>query len=100
MHVSAVELAVLALASFRVTRLIVTDTFWANTRARLLVWLDRHGPIGQKAAELLSCSWCTGVWVSGGLYAAWRAGVPAAEHLVLVAAVAGGQTIATAVTSR
>jgi hypothetical protein len=51
----------LSLASFRVTRLITTDDITQPLRDRLPDnWL----------AELLSCSWCCGVWVTAVLFAA------------------------------
>lgn len=63
--------AVAGLAAFRLTRLIVVDTIWESTRRKLTDWLKARDALwGDKMAELIGCSHCTGVWVSAGVYAA------------------------------
>ena len=66
----------LALACYRVTRLVTTDKiterFFDKIRFGLeRRWYAKHGPVGSdthfnsKLAFLLSCPWCLGFWVSG-----------------------------------
>ncbi len=102
--------AVLALASYRVTRLVVHDEvlgqFPDDGRPRgtglralfdRLVWTDDgddRGPARGWVGRLMTCSFCVGVWVSLGLVCAWLGLWPhelGVEGWVVVAAVAGGQ---------
>ncbi|HYF94059.1 MAG TPA: DUF1360 domain-containing protein [Symbiobacteriaceae bacterium] len=79
------DLAVLMLASYRLTHLIVFDSIMEPVRHRL----EPVPFIG----ELIGCYWCAGVWVSGalvGLHLIWPAG---SRPLLLLLAVAGGQAI-------
>lgn len=66
----------LALACYRVTRLVTTDKitepFFDKIRFGLeRRWYAKHGPEGSdthfnsKLAFLLSCPWCLGFWISG-----------------------------------
>jgi len=58
------------LATFRVTRLIIEDTFppIGVPRAKLLDFWDKHwGALGRSLAYLFTCPWCMSVWVGGGL---------------------------------
>jgi hypothetical protein len=92
---------VLALAAFRLTRLAGWDDITASLRARAtgltdaeynawaaLIWewqqegrdpwenVSPAPPVGRfrfKLAQLVRCPWCVGFWVSGLVYAAWRA---------------------------
>jgi hypothetical protein len=50
---------IVALAAYRITRLIVTDAILDAPRN----WLFTHSPT--KIAELLDCPHCVGVWVGG-----------------------------------
>lgn len=84
---SARDLAVDALAVFRLTRLAVEDEITADARSR---WFERHDPGTTKLGYLLTCPWCTGFWVSAAAVAArslapglWE---PAAKVLALSAA--------------
>lgn len=52
-------MALVALAAFRVTRLLQLDTILETPRNR---FLDKHA--GDRWGELLSCPWCLGWWVS------------------------------------
>lgn len=66
----------LALACYRVTRLVTTDKIteplfdWLRFGLERR-WYAKHGPVGSdthfnsKLAFLLSCPWCLGFWVSG-----------------------------------
>lgn len=81
MH-DAVLFAVLALACYRITRLVTTDKItepiFEPLRQRLeLAWQRKHYPDyvpdairdsetwNSKLAFMLSCPWCLGFWVSG-----------------------------------
>jgi hypothetical protein len=78
------DVVVDALAAARVTRLVTTDTFPPIRMAR--EWFldkvdpgkvrDVNGAEPPALAELITCNWCTGVWVAFGVVAARRA-VPA-----------------------
>lgn len=92
----AAELPPLALAAFRLTRLAVVDSLLDGPRERLHGWLaDKPG--GPKIIQGLSCTWCTGAWISAATYTAWtltdpaRRRRPLAHHLISAAAVAGAQ---------
>lgn len=67
--------AFLGPASFRVTRFIVADSLIEGTRERFLTWLlaPKKLPLWRdKLAELFTCYWCVGVWVSfGAVLLAW-----------------------------
>lgn len=80
-------LVVLALATFRLTRLIVADLILEGIRARVLGWCYRPrvvhvggrrvaagpGLLRGRLGDLLSCRWCAGWWISGVVLAAWSA---------------------------
>lgn len=56
-----VELIVLALAVFRVTRLVTTD--YITEPIRNFIW-KRFPPESTKTGYLFTCDWCTSIWVS------------------------------------
>ncbi|MBY0120999.1 DUF1360 domain-containing protein [Bacillus sp. S/N-304-OC-R1] len=78
MELSFMELLVLALASFRLTRLIVYDKITEKIRSPFFDELEEENDDGEKEVylipkkggirgfigELLSCYWCTGIWTS------------------------------------
>ena len=51
---------VLALAAFRVTRLVVEDA----VTERLREWVWRRVPPSRGIGYMITCYWCTGFWVS------------------------------------
>lgn len=57
---SALDLAVLALAAYRLTRLVTTDTLLEPLRER---WWRRFPPSTQPG-YLITCDWCTSMWIS------------------------------------
>ena len=78
-------LAVLALASYRLTRLVVEDTLVEAQR----MWVLRHlaprpkmrpggtlveqkAVVRRKVAEDLQCSFCVGVWITATVAAWWH----------------------------
>jgi hypothetical protein len=98
---------VVALAAYRITRLIVLDSLLGEypdaehprgTGYRR--WLDRfayqEGGANRSAfrgwlGDLLTCTWCTGVWVSAAAWAAWVWGADWVRDIEMVAAIAGVQ---------
>lgn len=72
------ELALLALAAFRVFRLIAEDDILDRPRSWALRYGDwREGqalPVGYRAkwAEFLTCPWCAGFWISLAWWGAWQ----------------------------
>jgi hypothetical protein len=109
--VSALAYVIVALATYRLARVIASDTISATLRGRLyrFAWDDENPEVvtvdGEevfvptaRAAwrtylyELLTCPVCAGVWVAAGVYSAWRWWDTEAVHAVIVvAAVAGLQ---------
>jgi fatty acid desaturase len=57
-------LVVYALAVSRLTGLIVADEITRPVRDGLLSRLDERRASHRSLATLISCSWCTGLWVS------------------------------------
>lgn len=51
---------ILALAAFRVTRVITTDTIFESVRER--IW--KKFPSSKGFGYLITCDWCTGFYVS------------------------------------
>lgn len=94
------DVLLVGLASYRVTRLVVADTIWQPTRNRLLAWLERgrrrsvRGWLGAKAAEALSCPFCAGVWITAGVALAWVYGGSAGRWFVWAAAACAVQALA------
>lgn len=110
-------LAVGALASYRVTRLVVLDTLWEGWRDRLMRWcFDSEGQYRLvdpprwggartiwaltiargKLGDLLHCPFCFGVWASAGVVVGeWALGwLPGGRWFPLwIAAVSGGQAL-------
>ena len=83
-----IQVAFDALASYRVTRLLVSDGIANRPRDALTARLERRGH--RKLVELIECPWCTGFWVAAGVVAARRlaprAWDPLAEVLAYSAA--------------
>ncbi len=65
------DLLVDALASYRVTRLLVSDGIVDRQRHAIVDRLRRRGH--RKLVELSECPWCIGFWVACGVVAARRA---------------------------
>jgi hypothetical protein len=59
-----------ALASYRLTRLLVSDGIIDRPRGALMERLRRRER--HKLVELIECPWCTGFWVALGVVAARR----------------------------
>ena len=101
------QFIIFALASFRLTRLIVHDKitqFIRNPFHKEIEETDENGNTeiyieikgkGVRAwiGELLSCYWCTGVWCSAFLYGIWLIWPSSAEPLLIILAIAGAAGI-------
>lgn len=66
---NGLELVVDALATYRLTRLIVEDEIAAPVRNR--VW-EQFDPADSKVGYLLTCPWCVSIWVGAAVVAARR----------------------------
>ena len=61
---------ILGLASFRVTRFLVVDDLLEPGRSKFHSMLERRsGLLWAKLYDLVSCTWCVGVYVSFAIYA-------------------------------
>lgn len=65
-----IEFVVDALATFRLSRLVVQDTILDEPRARLLVALERDGH--DKLAYLVGCPWCVSPYLAAAVVCARR----------------------------
>jgi len=66
------EFALLALAAFRLWRLIGDDGVLDRPRNWLLAQIDaRFDNRGDKLDYFITCPWCAGAWVSLGVYIGW-----------------------------
>lgn len=96
---AALALVIVALASYRLTRIVTADslTYEFRQRAYRWAWSDEGEAPTPRAAwrtyayELTTCSFCLGVWVSAGAYAAWRWGPEWGRTGLVIAAIAGAQ---------
>ncbi|MCS0672547.1 DUF1360 domain-containing protein [Cytobacillus firmus] len=103
MDISPMELLIFALASFRLTRLIVFDKITEFLRKPFLeeveekdengeievYWVVKEGRVRGFFGELLSCYWCTGVWSTLFLYVSYYFYASLAAPVLMIFAVAG-----------
>ncbi|WP_026583736.1 DUF1360 domain-containing protein [Bacillus sp. J33] len=103
MDITPMELLILSLASFRLTRLIVYDKITEFIRRPFFEEVEEKGENGETEiylvikqgrirgffGELLSCYWCTGVWSAALLYASYLFLGEWAVPLLLILTVAG-----------
>ncbi len=64
-----ISLALAALATARITRLITTDTVTASVRAAVVQRLGAES----KLAYLVHCDWCVSIYVGTATATAWQA---------------------------
>lgn len=96
--ISPAELALLALAAYRGTQLVVHDSILDTARRRVDAWHQRKPESGIRGAvvTLISCVYCSGWWIAGALLATWLLVTgemrqePLLVHLVEWLGVAGG----------
>lgn len=88
-------IAFLSLVSYRVTRFVVIDTIWEDTRRKLHIKVLGYQPRRwrDKLHELLTCPYCISVWIAAGtvIVADWFASVPL--PVLSVPAVAAGTVV-------
>ena len=103
MNIDLLSFTILALASFRLTRLIVFDKITEFLRDPFfdeieeenedgtmeVYYLPKETPIKKFIGELLSCYWCTGVWVSAAMVIGYLLLPVVFVPIILVLAVAG-----------
>ncbi|MEU6928956.1 DUF1360 domain-containing protein [Streptomyces sp. NPDC046374] len=95
------ELALLALAGYRSTQLVVHDSILDTPRQRLDAWQQRRpqSAFREQVVTLISCVYCTGWWVAGALLLTWLlvtgtwAGTPVLVHGLEWLAVAGAAVL-------
>ena len=59
------EFTILALATYRITRLITRDVITESIRNR--VW-KKYPPESSKLGYLFTCEWCMSIWTASLLY--------------------------------
>lgn len=103
MNLNWLDLFLLILASFRLTRLIVFDTITVFIRRPFLEIREEVLPDGTTTSylqikgtgirrffgELLSCYWCTGFWCSLFIVNIYQGALFFAKPLIIVFAIAG-----------
>ena len=103
MDLTFLELTVLGLASFRLTRLMVFDKITGFIRNAFMKEIEETDEKGEKAiylvpkggpvrgfiGELLSCYWCTGVWSSIILYLLYVTVAVIAVPIIVILAISG-----------
>ena len=99
--ISPAELALLALAGYRATQLVVHDSILDPARTRVDTWQQQRPQSAYREAvvTLISCVYCAGWWLSGALLATWLLvtgrwdTAPVLVHGVEWLAVAGGAAL-------
>jgi len=69
------QLLVDAAASYRLTRLALSDSILETPRNAALRWTEQPGRaahLRSRLGELLECYWCAGLWISAAVVAARR----------------------------
>lgn len=103
MNISFIELIIISLASFRLTRLIVFDKITEFLRSPFfeeeieinesgeeeVYYVPKKGFVVGFIGELLSCHWCTGVWSSIAVCILYYFFPNYATPILLILAVAG-----------
>ncbi|MFS8630974.1 MAG: DUF1360 domain-containing protein [Bacillales bacterium] len=112
MEITWIEFFMFSLASFRLTRLIVFDKITEFLRAPFLqeevivnedgekevYYVPKKGVIRNFIGELISCTWCTGIWASAALYLCYLFYPAFAAPVIVILAIAGSaQVVETAV---
>ncbi|WP_273122501.1 DUF1360 domain-containing protein [Metabacillus sp. HB246100] len=111
---SWLELMLIGLASFRLTRLIVFDKITTFLRAPFHKEVEEVNEAGEVEifieikgtgvrswiGELLSCYWCTGVWCAAFLYGMDQVFPFIGEPFVMILAIAGFAGIIEAVVGK
>ncbi|OAB35260.1 sporulation protein [Paenibacillus macquariensis subsp. defensor] len=102
-NITWIDLLILVLASYRLTRLIVYDeitaflrrpflneTYHVNELGKLVAIVEeKGGSVGTFFRHLLTCHWCVGMWSSAAVVATYLLAPSFAFPFLLVLAVAG-----------
>lgn len=94
---------IFGLATFRITRLLVFDQIMHPLRKLFMDEMEikdelgntniyvkpKKGIIKNFIGELLSCYWCTGIWISLIIFIGYRLCKPITEVVIIIFAVAG-----------
>lgn len=83
---TALQLLILILGVFRITRLIIEDTILEPVRERTVFRLDPRS----KVRELLDCPWCLGFWLSMLAVISWAADPTVTGWVLLPFAISAG----------
>lgn len=67
------EFALLALAAFRVWKLVADDVIFDPLRDRILDLFESNPKRASSLAGFLVCGWCLGFWVAVAWWLAWLA---------------------------
>jgi hypothetical protein len=81
-HVRGADLALLGIATHKITRIVTKDWVTAPLRAPFTTYRESAGSgevreksrgtgLRRAVGDLLTCEYCTGPWVAGALVAAW-----------------------------
>jgi len=103
MMIDGFSFILLALAAFRLTRLLVYDQITAFIRRPFHREVEETEPDGSVVTyieikgkglrswigELLSCYWCTGIWCAAFLIGIWYLWPTVAEIGIIIFAIAG-----------
>jgi hypothetical protein len=101
------ELVILVLATFRLTRLIVYDKISEFIRSPFLLTVEEMSPDGKLEeyievkgtgirswiGELLSCHWCTGFWCATIVYTLYELFPLFSKPLIIILAISGCASI-------
>lgn len=92
-ELTPMDFVIIALAAFRLTRLVVGDKILAFARGWFFDLKDGQtikpvGGVRRTIAELIECPWCVGLWAALISLVLYLAG-PFAHFLVLVLALSG-----------
>ncbi|MFF2964240.1 DUF1360 domain-containing protein [Streptomyces sp. NPDC057963] len=99
--ITLLVLAVLAVAAYRATQLVVHDTLLDLVRDRVHAWHAARPASALRTGviTLISCTYCAGWWLSGAILATYLFATgswdtaPALVHGIEWFAVAGGQAL-------
>jgi hypothetical protein len=108
------QLIIMGLAVFRITHLIVYDKITEFLRAPFFDEQEEMDENGEQViflvpktegmkgwiGELLSCHWCTGIWVAAGSYFLYSIAPGVASPLISIMAIAGLASLLEAVVQR
>jgi hypothetical protein len=103
MKITLLNLLLLSLASFRLTRLLIFDKITEFIRAPFFDEISEENAVGEIEVyylpkktgikkflgELLSCYWCTGIWASAGIVSMFLLSANFSAAIILILAIAG-----------